>query len=557
MHCASLRHTARLHLLAPALFPLPAELQHVTVHQALARASSHWQHSYNLPDLQPPVAQAGQNGAAPSLSRKHDTRRSVATCASAEAEATQACKETHPRASQADALRTAELACAAAEAAERAVADAQAALAHAQDAHDKAAAARQAMQAACLSSAENALTAAQQQAEAAVSVRTCSVRVPHMPCVMCTCDLDGRHASSPQSPQNGFDSTICSQICAANSLTSALQSLHSSSASRHNLLSDARDTLLQERTRELSQAEKKAKRLSTQAEAVCCAAEESSLHVNKQGRATETQNATRQGSGGQAADNAAAEDSDLFAPAVTLRHLSEVAIAPQRGSADVFQISVNDGSHAEAAPPTTHLQQDLQLVQAGSSLLCADADVAGAQAEMLVRNPAFAAKLSTVRHNLAAATGTTAAICDIPEWFDSTAQAACQHSGAADGQLACEAHQRTLSPTWARIGPVNASAPFPPPPSVSWRDTSLRFLGTGCSEPSKYRGSSGILLQVLTPVKLELGCYCFVRFVVAASMPTSPRLMPSRVWSYEHATCDRGGALALNALHACGHRRLC
>lgn len=53
---------------------------------------------------------------------------------------------------------------------------------------------------------------------------------------------------------------------------------------------------------------------------------------------------------------------------------------------------------------------------------------------------------------------------------------------------------------WERIAPPQAMHEavmrFGPPPPAAWHGPSLLFLGTGSSEPSKYRGPSAILLQV-------------------------------------------------------------
>lgn len=53
---------------------------------------------------------------------------------------------------------------------------------------------------------------------------------------------------------------------------------------------------------------------------------------------------------------------------------------------------------------------------------------------------------------------------------------------------------------WQAVAPPQtmheAVGRFGPPPPQTWHGPSLRFLGTGSSEPSKYRGPSAILLQV-------------------------------------------------------------
>eukprot|EP00892_Ulva_mutabilis_P005073 jgi/Ulvmu1/2938/UM149_0017.1 len=59
------------------------------------------------------------------------------------------------------------------------------------------------------------------------------------------------------------------------------------------------------------------------------------------------------------------------------------------------------------------------------------------------------------------------------------------------------------SQVWERIAPPQtmheAVMRYGPPPPATWHGPTLLFLGTGSSEPSKYRGPSAILLQVRIP----------------------------------------------------------
>lgn len=70
------------------------------------------------------------------------------------------------------------------------------------------------------------------------------------------------------------------------------------------------------------------------------------------------------------------------------------------------------------------------------------------------------------------------------------------------GVNVAQAFQQRCETMWATVAPPDSTPQLarvlgPAPNVEAWGNTSVLFLGTGSAEPSKYRGSTGILLQVL------------------------------------------------------------
>ena len=139
----------------------------------------------------------------------------------------------------------------------------------------------------------------------------------------------------------------------------------------------------------------------------------------------------------------------------------------------------------------------------------AHADVQCVQARTLLQHRAFAAVLPHLRVHLERQLGLPAAADSDPAACSGAicrlASASGPNADAAAAQAEVAALEQDQRDIWKAAAPRNIAgraAQQQPGGNSSaasaWQHTSVRFLGTGSSEPSKYRGPTGILLQVCT-----------------------------------------------------------
>ena len=137
----------------------------------------------------------------------------------------------------------------------------------------------------------------------------------------------------------------------------------------------------------------------------------------------------------------------------------------------------------------------------------AHADVQCVQARTLLQHRAFSAVLPHLRLHLERQVGLPAAADSDPAACSGAIRRLASASGpnadAAAAQAEVAALEQDQRDIWKVAAPRNVAgraAQQQPGDNLAaasaWQHTSVRFLGTGSSEPSKYRGPTGILLQV-------------------------------------------------------------
>lgn len=205
-------------------------------------------------------------------------------------------------------------------------------------------------------------------------------------------------------------------------------------------------------------------------------------------------------------------------------------------SAPSWRGRCHDIAHAAATcQARSATEAELCAAHGAEALESVQTDPVRTQVVSLMRQSAFAASLPDIRAVIAAAAagaacGAASATPSVtaarapcgggaiaqPWAAHAVAGASLQHTASASGlgldpytgfvnargqdaRTGAACCLRSLSDAAASLGPV-------PPQQVAWGTTRVILLGTGSSESSKYRGPSGILLQVRVPLS-RFGSY--------------------------------------------------
>ena len=461
--CASVRQTALQHLLQPQLFPLPHSCAQFPLQDVL-QAASQASESLSVPGPSLPLISTA--AAAPAVTQ---------AMASSEADATSGLIAHRAAAGESSSgtIAEAEAACTAAEAAEAQAEVAYTALQKARAAEQAAVAAHAALKDAgllqLLPAAETAIK------EAGASAEVCLVM--RLLCAFASVMLCG-----------GLIAMWFEDHC----LVTRIHRCNGKVAG-----------VLQVRANEHTDLLAQARAAAGKAEAACCQAEQHFTNISQQALACGKRNLVhlsqlraghpRRADLGSFAGRAPA-CSTLASRVLALGLLSTADLQQGAVQAGMDGAWYSMGDMAGAGPDASCAAQ-LPERHTAHQTASTHADVRHVQGLALAQHQAFAACLPALQQRLLDLQHMGMSLTH-PQSNASIAPPALQQNAGMPTQspeVAAMWHKLGLAQSLQQQVQMLGAVP----PQVSqWQHTSVRFLGTGSSEPSKYRGPTAILLQV-------------------------------------------------------------